>query len=110
MDWQALTEMERRYTVFVHLLDDDNRIVAQMDSEPLSGADPTAGWQLGEIVRDNYGLLITPDTPPGEYLLEVGMYYLPTPERLPVLDASGNVEDDRVVLGGIMVHSNRIWL
>ena len=91
--------MERRYTVFVHLLGSDNRIVAQMDGEPLGGAHPTTEWQLGEIVRDSYGLLIAPDTPPGEHLLEVGMYYLPTLERLPVLDASGNVEDDRVVLG-----------
>jgi 4-amino-4-deoxy-L-arabinose transferase-like glycosyltransferase len=99
--WQALAEMERRYTVFVHLLDADNHIVAQMDSEPLGGTHPTTEWQLGEIVRDNYGLLIAPDTPPGEYLLEVGMYYLPTLERLPVLEASGNVRDDRVVLGTI---------
>ncbi|MBL7184210.1 MAG: glycosyltransferase family 39 protein [Anaerolineae bacterium] len=102
--WQALAEMDRRYTVFVHLLDSDNRIVAQMDSEPLGGAHPTTEWQFGEIVRDNYGLLIAPDTPPGEYLLEVGMYYLPTLDRLPVLDASGSVEDDRVVLGGIVVY------
>jgi len=102
--WQALGEMERRYTVFVHLLDSDNRIVAQMDSEPRGGTHPTIEWQFGEIVRDNYGLLIAPNTPPGEYLLEVGMYYLPTLERLPVLDASGNVEDDRVVLGRIVVH------
>jgi 4-amino-4-deoxy-L-arabinose transferase-like glycosyltransferase len=76
--WQALAEIDRRYTVFVHLLDADNRIVAQMDSEPLGGTHPTTEWQLGEIVRDNYGLLIAPGTPPGEYLLEVGMYYLPT--------------------------------
>jgi mannosyltransferase len=102
--WQALTEMERRYTVFTHLLDADNCIVAQMDSEPLGGTHPTTEWQIGEIVRDNYGLLIAPDTPPGEYLLEVGMYYLPTLERLPVLDASGNVEDDRVVLGRIVIY------
>jgi mannosyltransferase len=101
--WQALAEMDRRYTVFVHLLDADSRIVAQMDSEPLGGTHPTTEWQFGEIVRDNYGLLIAPDTPPGEYLLEVGMYYLPTLERLPVLDAAGNVEDNRVVLGGIVV-------
>lgn len=102
--WQALAEMERRYTVFTHLLDADNRVVAQMDGEPLGGTHPTTEWQFGEIVRDNYGLLIAPDTPPGEYLLEVGMYYLPTLERLPVLDASGKVKDDRVVLGGIAVY------
>ncbi|MGA9350829.1 MAG: hypothetical protein WBW48_18770 [Anaerolineae bacterium] len=103
--WQALAEMDKRYTVFTHLLNADNRIVAQMDSEPLGGTHPTAEWQLGEIVRDNYGLLIAPETPPGEYLLEVGMYYLPTLERLPVLDASGSaVPDDRVVLGRIVVY------
>jgi mannosyltransferase len=102
--WQASSEMARRYTVFTHLLDADNRILAQMDSEPLGGTHPTTKWQLGEIVRDNYGLLVAPDTPPGEYLLEVGMYYLPTLERLPVLDASGNVEADRVVLGRIVVY------
>jgi len=104
LHWQALAEMERRYTVFVHLLDSDNRIVSQMDGEPLGGTHPTTEWQFGEIVRDNYGLLIAPDTPPGEYLLEVGMYYLPTLERLPVLDASGSAEDDRVVLGRIVVY------
>jgi len=75
--WQALAEMERRHTVFTHLLDADNQIVAQMDSEPLGGTHPTTEWQFGEIVRDNYGLLIAPDTQPGEYLLEAGMYYLP---------------------------------
>lgn len=102
--WQALAEMHRRYTVFAHLLDADNLVAAQMDSEPLGGAHPTTEWQLGEIVPDSYGLIIAPDTPPGEYLLEVGMYYLPTLERLPMLDASGSVEDDRVVLGRIVVY------
>ena len=102
--WQALAEMDKRYTVFAHLLDSDNHVAAQMDSEPLGGTHPTTEWQLGEIVRDSYGLIIAPDTPPGEYLLEVGMYYLPTLERLPVLDASGGVEDDRVVLGTVVVY------
>jgi len=100
--WQALAEMERRYTVFTHLLDADNQIVAQMDSEPLGGTHPTTEWQFGEIVRDNYGLLVAP---PGEYLLEAGMYYLLTLERLPVLDGSGSaVQGDRVVLGRIVVY------
>jgi len=48
----------------------------------LGGAHPTTEWQLGEIVCDNYGLLIAPDTPPGAYLLEVGMYYLADPGPL----------------------------
>jgi len=39
--WQALAGMEKRYTVFTHLLDAHNRVVAQMDSEPLGGIHPT---------------------------------------------------------------------
>lgn len=103
--WQALAEMERRYTVFTHLLDADNRIVGQMDGEPLGGTHPTTEWQFGATVLDNYGLLVAPDTPPGEYLLEAGMYHLPTLERLSVLDASRSVvQGDRVVLGRIVVY------
>ncbi len=102
--WRAMGKVERPYTVFTHLLDRENRVRAQMDSQPLSGTHPTDAWEVGEVVKDDYGLEIPPDAPPGEYLLEVGMYYLPTMERLPVTDASGQpVEGNRIVVGTIKV-------
>jgi mannosyltransferase len=102
--WQALSPMAERYTVFTHLLDSQNRIAAQMDSEPQGGGLPTDRWAAGQVVRDSYALAIPADAAPGTYLLEVGMYTLSNLERLPVRDPdSGTFLGDRVVLTTVQV-------
>jgi mannosyltransferase len=102
--WQALQPMTERYTVFTHLLDADDQIQAQMDSEPQGGGLPTDRWQVGEIVQDNYALVVNSEAMPGPHVLEVGMYLLETLDRLPVRDPeSGEPLGDRVVLGTIQV-------
>ena len=80
--WQALAPMDRNYTVFTQLLDDALRIWAQDDHQPLRGAYPTSRWAPGDVIRDVYRLKVRADAPPGVYRLEVGMYFLPTGERL----------------------------
>ena len=84
LHWEALAPVAVRYKVFVHLVDAAGVIVAQRDSEPGGGARLTTGWAPGEGVTDLYGLLIPPDTPPGDHVLRVGMYALDGGERLPV--------------------------
>jgi len=84
LHWEALAPVGVRYKVFVHLVDAAGVIVAQRDSEPGGGARLTTGWAPGEGVTDLYGLLIPPDTPPGDHVLRVGMYALDGGERLPV--------------------------
>ncbi|MGD2206226.1 MAG: glycosyltransferase family 39 protein [Anaerolineae bacterium] len=104
LHWQALAPMEKRYTVFTHLLDADGQIRAQMDSEPQGGGLPTDRWAVGQIVQDNYALTVADDTPPGPHVLEVGMYLLETLERLSVRDPdTGESLGDRVLLGTIEV-------
>jgi hypothetical protein len=102
--WQGLAPMEERYTVFSHLLAADNTVDAQMDSEPQGGGLPTDRWTAGQVVRDNYALTVSESATAGPHLLEVGMYYLPTGQRLPASDAStGQSLGDRVVLGTVEV-------
>jgi mannosyltransferase len=102
--WQALSPISERYTVFTHLLDANNRIQAQMDGEPQGGALPTDRWIPGQIVQDNYALIVAGDAQPGPHVLEVGMYLLDTLERLPIRDANtGVVLGDRVLLGSVEV-------
>ncbi len=72
--WQAAEVLDRRYKVFVHLLDEASHVVGQRDSEPGGGALPTTLWEPGQVVRDNYGLPIHPATPPGSYRVYVGLY------------------------------------
>jgi hypothetical protein len=103
--WQARREMTKDYTVFTHLVAADGRIVAQQDNQPAEGRYPTSTWDTGEIVLDRYRLTIVPDTPGGEYYLEVGMYVLSTLERLKI--ASGEKKgQDRILLGLVFVESS----
>jgi hypothetical protein len=89
--WQADGAPIARYKVFLHVLDEDNNIVGQRDSEPGGGALLTTLWEPGEVVADNYGVPIHPATPPGEYRVEVGMYNPETGQRLVTPDGEGQV-------------------
>lgn len=100
--WEALEPLEERYKVFIHLLDAQDHIVGQRDAEPGGGAKITTAWQKGEIIADNYGVLILPGTPPGQYRVEVGIYSLLSGERLPTKEG-GEVPDSRFFLSPIRV-------
>ncbi len=96
--WQALGEMERSYTVFVHLLDERNQIWGQKDTIPGGGSMPTTGWVEGEVITDRYEVMVMPEAPAGRYLLECGVYLAETGERLPVFDMAGESLGDRLLL------------
>ena len=98
--WQAQQQMDVSYTVFVHLLDAQNRIWGQRDSAPDRGQYPTTGWLEGEVVADEYEIPVDPAAPSGECLIEVGLYDAAQAgyPRLPVLDEQGQVIGDRVLL------------
>ncbi len=96
--WQALKAMDKDYTVFIHLADPQDHIWGQKDNPPVDGFYPTTTWEAGEIVRDQYDLGISPDTPPGQYQIEVGMYLAETGERLPVLAEDRSVRGDKILL------------
>lgn len=101
--WQASAPLQEDYTVFVQLLGTDGRLWWQKDSYPVDGLRPTASWQVGEKVRDNYVVEIPPDAPPGEYHLITGMYSLATMERLPVTTAQQTNVREHILLGRIVV-------
>ncbi len=85
--WQAQAIPQGDYTVFVHLLDPDGKLIAQADSPPAAGVYPTSLWDAGEIIADRHPL---PQLAPGHYLIQVGLYRPETGERLPVAEAPDN--------------------
>lgn len=107
--WQALEPMEAGYTVFAHLLGENNPeeggpLWAGHDSQPDAGHYPTSAWQPGEVILDVHPLAIPAGAPPGEYTLEAGLYLLATMERLPAWQATGErLPGDAVVLGTLRV-------
>lgn len=83
--WQAITETEVSYKVFVHLLDAEGNIVQQADREPQAGQAPTTSWLENEVVMDKFVF------PVDEKLkdvarIAVGLYNPSTGERLLITD------------------------
>jgi 4-amino-4-deoxy-L-arabinose transferase-like glycosyltransferase len=102
--WQALAKMETSYTVFVHLLDAQDRTWGQKDNVPVKGTHPTTSWLPGEVVIDEYEIAVDAAAPAGEYQIEVGMYDLETMQRLPAFDEQGNpLPSDRILLSEVRV-------
>lgn len=84
LDWQTAAPLDRRYKVFVQLLDENGVLAAQRDSEPGGGSALTINWPPGQTITDRHGLLL-PDLTPGDYTLIIGLYDLDNPSaRLPV--------------------------
>ena len=92
------------YKLFAHLIKpDDSGRVAQIDEGPAISYNPTSWWEPGEVIDDEYHLPIDPNTPPGAYLLAVGMYHPETVQNLPVVDGPNTLPGDRMVLTQIEV-------
>ncbi len=71
------------YTVFVQLVTDDGRVLAQSDSIPANGLRPTTGWRSGEYILDMHQVVFHEDASPGTARLIVGFYNAATGQRVP---------------------------
>ncbi|MSQ22973.1 MAG: hypothetical protein EXR58_00200 [Chloroflexi bacterium] len=95
LTWQAIKVPSVDYTVFVHELDGEGRVVAQNDSPPNEGGYPTHFWEDGEVVEDPH--LLTGD-PAAATQIEIGLYAYPSLTRQPVVDPRGRPIGDHVLL------------
>lgn len=97
--WRARANMSIDYTVFTHVLQPPETIWAQHDK----ALPPTSGWSIGQVVSDTYMLTIKPETPPGVYEIEVGVYEPQHFERLRVITDDGRITENFVLLGKVRV-------
>lgn len=99
--WQADAQrpIATRYKVFIHILDANENIAAQVDREPGGGLVPTIIWQPGQTIVDRYGLAIPSDAAPGHYRIAIGLYGFDGVR----LNASGAASGDRVMLTEVEV-------
>lgn len=80
--WRALAPMSEDYTVFVHLVDAQGKLIAQKDEQPQHGTYPTSFWDAGETVSDEYSVEIPGGVSPGEYRIQIGIYRASDSPRL----------------------------
>ncbi len=98
--WQARGPVSQEYTTFAHLLDGQFAMFGGHDGVP---SPPTSAWLPGQVVEDVHTFQVPPETPPGLYRFEVGLYTRPDLRRLAVLDPAGAEGADRVILGPVRV-------
>lgn len=100
--WHALAPLDNNYQSFVHLAKPLNVAWSQEDHLNPGGL-PTTQWPLDKYVWDEYDIRVPPDTPPGEYSLNVGLYLMSDGSRLKRYDEGGQVVGDSVVVATVEV-------
>jgi uncharacterized membrane protein len=101
--WKIEAELQGRYQMALRLVDEQGRVWAAEDREPLGGLRPFHQQPVGSEVEDHQALLVPAGTPPGSYRLELGLYRLETGEWLDVLDTAGTPQGVYKALGEVSV-------
>ncbi len=77
--WQVIEATTEPWVVFVHLLNDKGEWVAGYDRLDVYAP----SLQPGDLIVQTHAPWISPDLPPGEYRVMVGVYHRETMQRLP---------------------------
>ncbi len=102
--WHALETPAGDYTVFVHLRDAQNNVLAQADNKPVNWTFPTDQWQAGQYILDEHIVLLPEDVPRGNYSLYIGLYDAQSGQRLPVFHASSDrLEGNEIRLSPVVI-------
>jgi hypothetical protein len=98
---QARSVMDQSYSIFAHLINENEQIVAQQDLPAGGESFPTTLWQPGEVVSTTLSILVPQQASPGSLTAVVGLYDPKTFARLPLVGASGTI--DRIPLFNIRI-------
>ena len=84
-------------SIFVHLYRDPTpyeggRIWAQADSQ-ICATYPTAFWRADETIIQPFDLFLPLNTPPGRYVIAIGVYLSPNGNRLPITEPVSSQHD-----------------
>lgn len=103
--WLAEDVPRENYSVFVHVVGEEENIVTQADRIPVESRRPTRGWRAGEVLTDSYTLRLPRDIPPGTYGVWAGLFELESGRRPPVSVDGETVADGRLFLQSITVEA-----
>jgi len=103
LTWHALGRQNRNWTVFIHLVDVNERIVAQNDAQPQAGVFPMKQWVAGDWIEDRHALVLPAGIAPGSYALRVGLFDPRTGRRAAVFDQKGKLAGDYVAVGQVRI-------
>ncbi len=94
--WEVIGNLDADYQVFAQVWDADYNVWGSRD-----GGNP--GWTAGEVVSETRAITLIPETPPGTYPIQVGLF--DGGVRLSRIAPDGRPLEDRMPLGPIQVLS-----
>ena len=102
--WEAIEPFHQDYTVFLHLVDAYDLLPAQRDAFPGMGTLSTQWLTPGQRWAERR-ILSLPETAfsPNQTVFEVGLYAYASGERLPAVDAAGQITGDHVRFGEVAI-------
>ena len=102
LHWSANAPVSHSYSVFVHCYDRAGNLWTQGDGVPVNGLKPFPHFAAHETVTDCHTLWLAPETPPGQYVLAVGLYDPATGRRLKLVSGA-EAGKDRHIIGEVRV-------
>ncbi len=91
--WRVLGQPEQSLSLMAHLVDRESQVVAVADTLGV----PIESWAAGAIFVQEHRLAPDSTATLEGCWVELGVYWLPTVERLPVLDRTGASVGDRSI-------------
>lgn len=92
--WQAAQPIAKNYSVFVHLLGQNNTVIGQVNTYPAGGNWPTSMLESGKILEDTYYVPLSPEaSAPTVIRLALGLFEFEDPARAakPAVNPAGDV-------------------
>jgi hypothetical protein len=87
--WVALNTTDTNAKVFLHIVDKaSGKTIAQNDHEPDAGWFPTNYWQKGDVVDDQFAIVLPEGVTLDNVSLQAGMYDAQSQIRLPAVEVA----------------------
>ena len=90
--WRCVKQPDKDYTLFIHILDAQNKLIWQSDGQPLGGRYPTRLWDGADVIEDKRQINFQ-----NAQRVLIGWYDAQTGERLAALRPDGTRWQDDAV-------------
>jgi hypothetical protein len=101
--WRVTEPLPLDYNIGVLILSADQQLVADRNGIPQGTFGLTSQWEPHRSYRDNHGLALPKDLPPGQYTIELVIYHWQDLQNLPIT-VDGEAIGERVIIATITVN------
>ena len=96
LDWSIGSPIDPAVTVFVHVLDETGKVVAQADGDLVGGYVPIGSWPINARVQESR---VLPIESVGHYRIALGLYNRTTQQRLNPASTSLPLNEGALLIG-----------